>query len=59
MSIKVEVEWIERTKRYKVIEVDSIEQLSNYKPILREGKEDWVNIEDNSIFLKQLKEAQQ
>ena len=30
MSIKVEVEWIERTKRYKVIEVDSIEQLSNW-----------------------------
>ena len=58
MSITVEVEWIERTKRYKVIEVDSIEQLSNYKPILREGKEDWVAIEDNSIFLKQLKEIQ-
>ncbi len=57
MSIKVEVEWIERTKRYKVIEVDSIEQLSNYKPILREGKEDWLAIEDNSIFLKQLKEV--
>lgn len=59
MSIKVEVEWIERTKRYKVIEIDSIEQLSDYKPILGEGKEDWVNIEDNSIFLKQLKEVQQ
>ena len=59
MSIKVEVEWIERTKRYKVIEVDSIEQLSNYKPILREGKEDWLAIEDNSIFLKQLKEVQE
>ena len=57
MSIKVEVEWIERTKRYKVIEVDSIEELSDYKPILREGKEDWVDIEDNSIFLKQLKEV--
>ena len=57
MSIKVEVEWIERTKRYKVIEIDSIEELSDYKPILREGKEDWVDIEDNSIFLKQLKEV--
>ena len=57
MSIKVEVEWIERTKRYEVIEVDSIEELSDYKPILREGKEDWADIEDNSIFLKQLKEV--
>ena len=41
MSIKVEIEWVERNKRYMTLEADSIEELSDFKPILREGKEHW------------------
>ncbi len=52
MSIKVEIEWVERNKRYMTVEVDSIEELSDFKPILREGKEHWSKLENNSIQIK-------
>jgi len=52
--MKVEVEWIETTKRYLTVEVDSIEELSDFKPILREGKEHWSKLENNSIQIKPL-----
>lgn len=62
MSIKVEVEWIERTNRYVTVEVDSIEELSHLKNLnsfsifdwLRTGKENWVKLEDDSIQIKPL-----
>ena len=50
MSIKVEIEWIERNKRYMTVEVDSIEELSDFKPILREGKEHWSKLENNEPY---------
>lgn len=52
--MKVEVEWIETTKRYMTVEVDSIEELSDFKPILREGKEHWVRCEDDTIKYKEV-----
>jgi hypothetical protein len=50
----IEIAWIERTRRYVTVEVDSIKELSDFKPILREGKEDWLKLEDNSIKFKEL-----
>jgi hypothetical protein len=50
----IEIAWIERTRRYVTVEVDSIKELSNFKPILGEGKEDWLNLEDNSIKFKEV-----
>ena len=62
MSIKVEVEWIERTNKYVTVEVDSLEELSHLKNLnsfsifdwLGTGKENWVKLEDNSIKFKKL-----
>ena len=50
----IEIEWIERNKRYITVEVDSIKELSDFKPILGEGKNDWLNLEDNSIKFKEV-----
>ena len=50
----IEIEWIERNKRYITVEVDSIKKLSDFKPILGEGKEDWLKLEDNSIKFKEV-----
>jgi|TARA_R100000149_G_scaffold45438_1_gene18201 hypothetical protein len=50
----IEIEWIERNKRYITVEVDSIKELSDFKPILREGKEYWLKLEDNSIKFKEV-----
>ena len=55
----VEIEWIERNKRYMTVEVNSMEELSDFKPILREGKEDWLKLEDNSIKYRKVKGAEQ
>ena len=52
--MKVEVEWIERNKRYMTVEVDSIEELSDFKPILKDGKEHWLKLENNSIKFKEI-----
>ena len=52
--MKIEIAWIERTRRYVNVEVDSIKELSDFKPILGEGKEDWLNLEDNSIKFKEI-----
>jgi len=52
--MKVEIEWIVRNKRYMTIEVDSIEELYDFKPILSEGKEHWLKLEDNSIKYKEV-----
>ena len=43
-----------RYKRYITVEVDSIKKLSDFKPILGEGKEDWLKLEDNSIKFKEV-----
>jgi len=60
-KIKAEIEWIERTKRYVNVEVDSIEELSHLKNIdnysfdlLGTGKEDWIKLEDDSIKYKEV-----
>ncbi len=47
--MKVTIEWVERKQRYMDIEVDSIEELSCFMPVLGEGKEDWLKLENNSI----------
>jgi len=52
--MKYEIEWIERNKRYMTVEVNSIQELFDFKPILREGKEDWLKLEDNSIKFKEV-----
>tara|TARA_R100000664_G_scaffold9024_1_gene14962 strand:+ start:751 stop:957 length:207 start_codon:yes stop_codon:yes gene_type:complete len=52
--MKIEIAWIERTRRYVTVEVDSIKELSDFKPILGEGKEDWLKLEDNSIKFKEV-----
>ena len=53
----IEIEWIERNKRYITVEVDSIKELSDFKPILGEGKEDWLKLEDNSIKFKEVSDV--
>ena len=50
----IEIEWIERNKRYITVEVDSIKEISDFKPILGEGKEDGLKLEDNSIKFKEV-----
>jgi len=52
--MKIEIEWIERNKRYLTVEVNSIKELSDFKPILGEGKEDWLKLEDNSIKFEEV-----
>ena len=47
--MKITIEWVERNKRYMDLEVESIEELSDFIPILGEGKEDWLKLENNSI----------
>ena len=52
--MKYEIEWVERTLREIEIEVDSIEELSDFEPILGEGKGQWRKLEDNSIKFKKV-----
>ena len=60
-KIKAEIEWIERTKRYVNVEVDSIEELSHLKnlnnysfDLLGTGKENWIKLEEDSIKFKEV-----
>ena len=60
-KIKAEIEWIERTKRYVNVEVDSIEELSHLKnlnnysfDLLGTGKENWIKLEEDSIKYKEI-----
>jgi len=60
-KIKAEIEWIERTKKYVTVEVDSIEELSHLKnlnnysfDLLGTGKENWIKLEEDSIKYKEV-----
>jgi len=60
-KIKAEIEWIERTKKYVIVEVDSIEELSHLKnlnnysfDLLGTGKENWIKLEEDSIKYKEV-----
>mgnify|MGYP003678704667 CR=1 FL=1 len=45
--MKVTIEWVERNKRYMDIEVDSIEELSCFMPVLGEGKDSSISFKSS------------
>ena len=54
MTRKVRISWVERTLKEQVVEVKSMTELSDFKPIFCEGKEQWIELENNSIKYKEI-----
>ena len=52
--MKVKISWVERTLKEQVVEVKSMTELSDFKPISFEGKEQWIELENNSIKYKEI-----